>query len=130
MTRNPENSSLSRGGGSIDPKSGVYTPSSDFTDAIIGRRDGQGTWSYAFVKVTSADMPVALSPSAVLLAPGTQITLEAAGGTSPYIYSVNLGSASSVDAISGVFTAAPQRRDRDGNCDGLIGKDREDFGGN
>jgi hypothetical protein len=94
------------GYGSIDSRSGVYTPTMDLTDAIVGRRDSLGNWSYAYVKVAAADGPVALIPSAILLAPGGKLTLNAAGGTPPYVYAMNLGSASIIDAVTGELTAS------------------------
>ena len=96
---------LIAGQGTVDPLTGVFSPSGDGTDAIVGRQDSVGNWSYSFVKVAGPGSAVALSPSAVLLAPGQQIKLSAAGGTPPYSYFLNGLNHASLDRNSGLVTA-------------------------
>lgn len=93
------------GSGSVNPVTGLYTPYANNTDAIIGRPDANGNWSYTFVKVASPGMPMALSPAAVLLGPGQKAKLSATGGTPPYFYSISAGSHSTLDSVTGIVTA-------------------------
>ena len=93
------------GSGTVDPSTGLFTPAGNNTDAIVGRPDVDGHWSYSFVKVASAGMPMALSPAGSLLASGQSVKISAAGGSAPYIYSLNSGSHSIIDAVTGVVTA-------------------------
>ena len=96
---------LVAGSGTVDPGSGLFTPSGNNTDAIIGRPDANGNWSYSFVKVAAEGSALALSPSALLVAPGQQVKLSAAGGTAPYSYFLNGVNHSKIDQNTGVLTA-------------------------
>lgn len=78
---------LRAGGGSIDYYSGLYTAPSIDTDAVIEVEDTAGAVAQTRVFVNlSSSSALSLSHSPASLTVGTEATLSASGGTSPYSY--------------------------------------------
>lgn len=100
----PYRFSLSSGGGSIDPNTGVYVGASIDSDAVINVEDVTGKIGQAVIKVSvnsSSTMTLAYSPTGAVKI-NSQLTLTAAGGVAPYTYFMYSG----VGSISGnVFYA-------------------------
>ena len=91
-------------GGSIDP-SGLYTaPASSGTDTIVVT-DSAGDTCESTAMVT-ASVSLSITPVTITLGAGATVIFTASGGTSPYTYSVSVGSGT-INSGTGFFTAPP-----------------------
>jgi hypothetical protein len=93
---------VSAGTGTVNASSGLYTAPAAAGTATVRVTDALGNASTAAVTINAA---VAISPSTKTIAGGGTIAFSAAGGVSPYVYSVFAGGGS-VGASSGSYTAA------------------------
>ena len=94
-------------GGSVHPRSGDFLSGStvEVVDTITVTDDGCDGSATLEVRIV-ANLQV--TPSAALIAPEASFTVEAAGGSGSYTFSVDLsGSGGSIDPMTGVYTAGP-----------------------
>jgi len=97
----PYTYSIASGGGTIDAAAGTYTASASAGSAIVRVTDSAANHADANVTVNAA---LTLGSAGGTVDGGTSQTLTAAGGQSPYNFSIVSGTGT-VDATSGVFTA-------------------------
>lgn len=93
--------SLAAGGGSISA-AGIYTAPSAAGSAAVTVRDAAGSSSVASVTVVAAS-PLAISPGTLTLGVGATYQFSAAGGVSPYTFSLYSGTGTV--SGSGLYTA-------------------------
>jgi len=95
--------SVISGGGSIDPKTGVYTAPSAASEAVIQVSDATGKSARANVQVLGP-RPITILPSSASLVITESCAFSHLGGIPPYYYAVTSGDGS-IDSSTGVFTA-------------------------
>lgn len=93
--------SIVSGGGSINSSTGLFTAPASAGTTVLRVTDSSLNTATATVTVNAA---LAISPASKTLAVNNQFTFSAAGGVSPYTYSVVSGGGSIVSA-TGVYTA-------------------------
>lgn len=93
--------SYSTTAGSINSSTGAFTAPSSAASVTVTVTDSLGNTSNSSVTITG---PLAISPTAKTLAVNNAFTFSAAGGTSPYTYSVVTGGGGS---FSGAVYTAP-----------------------
>jgi alpha-tubulin suppressor-like RCC1 family protein len=93
--------SLVSGGGSINSSTGLYTAGSSPGAAVVRATDSLGNTSDANINIFGS---LGISPSSITVAVNNTVNFSAAGGVSPYTYSVFSGSGTI--NTSGVFTAS------------------------
>ncbi len=94
--------SLVSGAGSINASSGLFTAAMSPGSSSVRATDSMGNTSTATVNVFSA---LGISPSSITLAVNNTTTFSAAGGSSPYTFSILSGSGV-INASTGVYTAS------------------------
>lgn len=93
--------SIVSGGGSINATSGVYTAGATSGSAVVKVTDSLNQSAQATITINPA---LSLSPTAITLAQNATTTFTAAGGVSPYTYSILSGSGT-LNSSTGAFTA-------------------------
>lgn len=93
--------SLASGSGNVNSSSGLYTAGSSPGSAVVRATDAIGNTSDASVTIYGS---LGISPATIEIAVNNTVNFSAAGGVSPYTYSVISGSGM-VNASSGVYTA-------------------------
>lgn len=93
--------SIVSGFGSVNPSSGVYTASSSAGSAVVRATDSLGNTSEASVNVFTG---LGISPNPANVSINQTVTFTAAGGSSPYTYSLVSG-VGSINPSTGVYTA-------------------------
>ena len=87
-----------------------YTAPSDRTGTVtIQAEDSYGSTSKSLITVITAEeaAPLTLSPSTISIYTGHSLTLEASGGTAPYIYSLETAIGAAGESFSGSSYTAP-----------------------
>lgn len=97
----PYSYSIVSGAGSIIASTGVFTAPTEADSTIVRVTDSQGNTSDASVTITG---PLNILPSSKTLAINNVFDFNAAGGASPYTFSITAGGGSIV-AATGVYTA-------------------------
>lgn len=98
----PVTFSIASGLGSVNASSGLYTAPVSPGSAVVKATDAAGNTSTATVSIFSS---LGISPTSIELAVNNSTTFSAAGGSSPYTFSVLSGSGI-INASSGIFTAS------------------------
>ena len=94
--------SIASGGGLLDSATGAYTSSSIGT-ATIRVTDKTGKGADATVAVQAFAGSLTISPAALTLAVGSNVTFSASGGTPPYTFAIQTNNSGSLSAgASGV----------------------------
>ena len=93
--------SVVSGAGTVNSSTGVYTAPGTATSAVIRATDSLGNISDATVNVF---VGLGISPNPASVSINQTVTFTAAGGSTPYTYSLVSG-AGSIDSSTGVYTA-------------------------
>ncbi|MGZ6417442.1 MAG: Ig-like domain-containing protein, partial [Pseudobdellovibrio sp.] len=93
--------SLVSGVGSVDAATGLYTAPATSGTAVVRAKDSLGNISDANVSVFSS---LGISPATPTVSINTNLTFSAAGGGTPYVYSIVSGGGS-INPSTGDFTA-------------------------
>jgi alpha-tubulin suppressor-like RCC1 family protein len=97
----PYSYSVLSGDGSINPSSGLYTAPVSPGSATVQVTDANGSSITSSVSVTTA---LTISPSSITVEDGSVTIFSAAGGVSPYSFSVYAGGGS-INSTTGAYTA-------------------------
>ena len=101
--------SIVSGGGTLDPVSGAYIAPVVTGTAVIRVTDKTGRGANATVAIQAVVTTLAISPGALSLAVGSNVTFSANGGTPPYtfILQTNVSGSPGVGSTSGLYVAGP-----------------------
>ncbi|MCM2279940.1 MAG: hypothetical protein NDJ89_17845 [Oligoflexia bacterium] len=89
------------GGGTINASSGAYSAPAAAGTATVRVRDSIGNTSDAAITIVA---PLSLSPALISALKGSTVPFAAAGGVTPYAYSLVTGGGT-IDSGSGIYTA-------------------------
>ncbi len=99
--------SLISGGGTLDSSTGLYTAPLTVGTATIRVTDKTGKGADATVAIQAFASSLTISPAALSLAVGSNVTFSAIGGTPPYTFAIQTAGSGSptVNATSGLYVA-------------------------
>jgi hypothetical protein len=100
----PYSYSVTSGGGSINPNTGLYTAPSAASDVQILVTDADNNTASTTLTVSLSDLTITASALSVI--EGQNVQINGSGGTSPYAYYVVAGGGA-IDPVLGLFTAPP-----------------------
>lgn len=99
--------SITSGGGSIDPESGVYTAPSQIGGAAVQVSDSLNNTASAIVTIVAAE-ELGISPSSLTINSESSYTFSASGGVPPYSFTLSIDqSGAGIDPATGHYTAGP-----------------------
>lgn len=93
--------SILSGSGSVDPSTGDFTAPATPGTTVVRLTDNLGSHADAAVTINP---PLSISPTTITVALSATQTFTAAGGVSPYTYSIVSGGGS-INSTTGVYTA-------------------------
>lgn len=102
----PYTFSVSFGGGTINPSTGLYTATATTSSTVeVEVTDSSGDTAFGTLSVTSGSgSSLTLTPASASVLPSGTDQVTASGGTAPYTYYVATGSGT-INSTTGLFTA-------------------------